>query len=182
MQSSRCLPSDLARAECDAQRIGSLDALVPARATQDITPSVRRHVWRRDGGKCTLPDCRAAANLELHHIIARADGGTHEASQIILLCDGHHAALHRGAIKITGTAPDQLLITRLDEKPVAHVGHSKLADAAILVEARTALVGLGFKRHEAVTAIEAARQDLGPSITLEAILREALRRCPKPRS
>ncbi|MBA3395723.1 MAG: HNH endonuclease, partial [Deltaproteobacteria bacterium] len=75
-------PAELARAECDAQRIGSLDTNRPTRAKQDIPPSVRRLVWRRDGGKCTIPSCRSAAYLELHHIVAREDGGTHDASNI----------------------------------------------------------------------------------------------------
>ena len=124
-------PVELARAECDAQRIGSLDTNQPTRATQDIPPRVRRLVWRRDGGKCTLPSCRSAANLELHHIVARADGGTHEPDQIVLLCDSHHAALHRGQITIKGTAPNTLVVTRACDTPVAHVGHAgKLADAS----------------------------------------------------
>jgi hypothetical protein len=166
---------ELARAECDAQRIGSLGASTPARAAQDIPPSVRRLVWRRDGGKCTLEDCRSAANLELHHLITRADGGTHEPDQIVLLCDAHHAALHRGLITITGTAPDQLVVTRID--PVAHMGQpSKLDRAVILVDARTALVTLGYKKHEAAAAVDDAASQLGGDVTLEVVIREALRR------
>jgi hypothetical protein len=171
-------PSEVARAECDAQRIGRLDAEVPTRATQDISPRVRRQVWRRDGGTCTLPSCRAAANLELHHIIPRSDGGSHTARNVLILCDAHHSAAHRGVITISGRAPDQLVITKAQ---AAHVGHSKLDHSVMLVEARTALVGLGFKRPEAAAAIDAASQSVGPTVTLETIIREALRRCPKPR-
>jgi hypothetical protein len=39
---------------------------------------------------------------------------------------------------------------------LAHVGHSKLDEA--VVETRTALAGLGFRRPEAAAAIDAARQ------------------------
>ena len=171
--------TELARAECDAQRIGSLDAEWPTRATQDIPPSVRRLVWRRDGGKCTLASCRSAANLELHHIIARSDGGTHEPSQIVLLCDSHHTALHQGRIAITGRAPDKLVVTGVNESP-AHVGHSKLDQATMLVEARMALVTLGYKKHEAASAVDAAHTHAGTGATLEVVIREALRRCRKP--
>ena len=171
--------TELARAECDAQRIGSLDAERPTRATQDIPPSVRRLVWRRDGGKCTLASCRSAANLELHHIIARTDGGTHEPAQIVLLCDSHHTALHSGLITITGRAPDKLVVTGVHES-VAHVVHSKLDLATMLVEARAALTSLGYKKHEAASAVDAARDHVGTSTTLEVVIREALRRCPKP--
>jgi hypothetical protein len=171
-------PAELARAECDAQRIGSLDTNSPTRATQDIPPSVRRLVWRRDGGKCALPSCRSAAYLELHHIVARDDGGTHDAENIAVLCDGCHAALHRGQITITGTAPNNLVVTRAH--PVAHVGQaSKLDRATISVEARAALVTLGYKKHEAAAAVDAALVHVGGD-ALDVLIREALRRCGKP--
>ncbi|MGE0550416.1 MAG: HNH endonuclease [Kofleriaceae bacterium] len=105
--------SELERAECDAQWIGSLDGQVPARAKQDITPKVRRLVWRRDQGRCVMPGCRSAAHLDLHHVVPRAQGGTHKPENLVLLCGSHHDARHRGQIAITGTAPDRLVITRV---------------------------------------------------------------------
>jgi len=53
-------PAAVERALCDAQHLGSLDGDAPARAHQDIPPSVVRFVWRRDGGRCRLPGCRSA--------------------------------------------------------------------------------------------------------------------------
>ncbi|MGE0872891.1 MAG: HNH endonuclease [Kofleriaceae bacterium] len=206
-------PADLARAECDAQRIGSLDAQKPARATQDISPKVRRFVWRRDRGRCVIPGCRSSAHLDLHHIIPRAQGGTSEPAQIILLCGAHHDARHRGQIAITGTAPDNLVITRMAiagtaapaqvttrtaSQKVAHVsqreaddrpgasrvarldGPSALDRAALQVDARRALITLGFKAPEASAAVAAALAQVGHGATLEQVLREALRRCHKP--
>jgi hypothetical protein len=173
-------PAELARAECDAQRIGSLDAKWPARAKQDIPPSVRRLVWRRDSGKCAIPSCRSAAHCEFHHIVAREHGGTHDAENICLLCDSCHAALHRRQITITGTAPSKLVITRIPDA-VARAGQaSKLDRATTLVEARTALVTLGYKKHEAAAAVDDALIHVGPDAALEVLLREALRRCLKP--
>ncbi|MGE0550275.1 MAG: HNH endonuclease [Kofleriaceae bacterium] len=117
-------PAELERAECDAQWVGSLDGQEPARAEQDITPRVRRLVWRRDHGRCVMPGCRSAAHLDLHHIVPRAQGGTHKPENIVLICGSHHDARHRGQIEITGTAPDRLLITRMGincTAPPAHV-------------------------------------------------------------
>ena len=152
-------PVELARAECDAQRIGSLDTNRPTRATQDIPPRVRRLVWRRDGGKCTLPSCRSAANLELHHIVARADGGTHEPDQLVLLCDGHHAALHRGQITITGTAPNKLVVTRAFDERVAHVGQpSKLDQGTRAFDERVAHVPTS---HSSTTVLKISPTSLG---------------------
>jgi len=92
--------ADRERAECDAQRVSAT-----ARATQDITPKKRAAVFRRDRGRCCVPGCRSARYLEVHHIIPRADGGSHELENLCLLCDGHHHALHDGKLTITGCAP-----------------------------------------------------------------------------
>ena len=71
------------RAMCDAQHIGSIDGDGPERAYQDIPPSVVRFVWRRDGGRCRADGCRSARGLEVHHIVHREHGGSHDA----LNCD-----------------------------------------------------------------------------------------------
>jgi len=98
-------PADVARAECDAQRIGSLDGQ-PTRATQDIPPKTRRFVLLRDGGRCTVPGCRASRFIEVHHIEHLENGGDHRATNLTSLCGGHHGAHHRGALIITGSAPN----------------------------------------------------------------------------
>jgi hypothetical protein len=95
--------ADRARAECDAQRIGS-DA-APGRATQDVSPKTRRFVRRRDGGKCCVPTCRASRYLEIHHIVPREAGGSHEPDNLTLICDAHHRAYHQGKLLISGKAP-----------------------------------------------------------------------------
>ncbi|MGE0547998.1 MAG: HNH endonuclease [Kofleriaceae bacterium] len=192
-------PTELERAQCDAQWIGSLDAQEPARATQDITPSVRRLVWRRDQGRCVIPGCRSSAHLDLHHIIPRAHGGTHKPENLILLCGAHHDARHRNQLAITGTAPDKLVITRVAIAGTAppaqvttctglphatHAGHASHSDgfdrAALEVDARRALTTLGFKAHAASAAVSAAVAHVGHDATLEQLLREALRRCRRP--
>jgi hypothetical protein len=55
--------------------------------------------------------CRSARGLELHHIVHRADGGSHDAKNIALVCSACHLAHHRGALTITGTA-EHLVIHR----------------------------------------------------------------------
>ncbi|CAN5716848.1 hypothetical protein BH11MYX1_BH11MYX1_22970 [soil metagenome] len=108
-------------AECDAQRVGS--DREAERATQDIAPKVRRFVWRRDHGKCCVPSCRASRNIDIHHVVHRAHGGNHEASNLLLLCGGHHRALHEGKLLITGLAPDLTFAYARRSPPSAHVGH-----------------------------------------------------------
>ena len=79
-------PAAVERAECDAQHIGSIDGAAPERATQDIPPATVRFILRRDGGRCRVPGCRSARGLEVHHILHRAHGGTHEPANLVVLC------------------------------------------------------------------------------------------------
>ena len=110
---------------CDAQHIGSIDGTEPERAYQDIPPSVARLVWRRDGGRCRVPGCRSSRGLELHHLIHRADGGTHEASNLGLVCAACHQAHHDGRLTISGTV-DQIEVHRRG----AHVDATESVTAA----------------------------------------------------
>ncbi|HEX8113599.1 MAG TPA: HNH endonuclease signature motif containing protein [Kofleriaceae bacterium] len=111
-------PAAIDRAMCDAQHIGSIDSTVPERAYQDIPPSTARLVWRRDGGRCRVPGCRSARGLEIHHVVHRADGGSHDASNLCLLCSACHLAHHRGALTIAGTV-DRLEVRRPGQPPQA---------------------------------------------------------------
>jgi hypothetical protein len=79
----------LERAECDAQLIGSLNGN-PEAASQEVPPRVRRFVMKRDGERCQVPGCRSALFLEVHHIVHREHGGTHDPSNLLVLCGGHH--------------------------------------------------------------------------------------------
>lgn len=76
-----------AMANCDAQRIpiahvDTATAAKAVRASQDVPPSVRRSVLRRDHHRCRMPGCTHAMFVDLHHVMARADGGEHEPSNV----------------------------------------------------------------------------------------------------
>jgi len=114
---------------------------------------MRRFIWHRDGGRCQTPGCRSAFGLEIHHIEPRADGGTHDASNLTLRCGGCHRANHEGRLTITGTAPDRLITRRRE-----HVGASSpVADEPI-----------------ARRVVDAAAAPLGREAPLEVIIGEAL--------
>jgi 5-methylcytosine-specific restriction endonuclease McrA len=170
---------DVARAECDAQWVGSLDG-EPGSAAQDIAPKTRRFVWHRDGGRCTVPGCRASSFLEVHHIVHREHGGGNEAENLTLLCGGHHDAHHAGRLVIRGRAPNlrfELAGERL--KPTrAHVD-ALPERAEMRADAVLALHTLGFKKPEAVAAVDAALAARSPPSDLETLLRLALRYCPR---
>jgi hypothetical protein len=171
------------RALCDAQHIGSIDGDEPERAHQDIPPSVARLVWRRDGGRCRVDGCRSSRGLELHHVIHRADGGGHDASNIVLVCSACHLAHHRGALTISGTATE-LQVRRPGESaatgaqddpggfagspahgahesarsrgPIAAVDASVAAGGVSPVAAPDACVGAGPRPRGAIAAVDAS--------------------------
>jgi 5-methylcytosine-specific restriction endonuclease McrA len=181
-------PADVERAQCDAQRVGSLDG-EPESAVQDIPPKTRRFVWRRDGDRCTVPGCRASSFIEVHHIVHREDGGGHEAENLTLLCGGHHDAHHAGRLVIRGRAPNLTFEIGGDRwKPThAHVddrlkpagAHVDDRLAQMRADAVLALHTLGFKKPEAIAAVDAALAAASPPFDLEVLLRLALRHCPK---
>ncbi len=133
---------DLERACCDAERIGSLDPDDRKRAVQDVPPSTRRLIHRRDGGRCKMPGCRSTRCLEIHHIVPRSLGGTNDPEKLALICDGCHAALHRGLITVTGTA-SQLVVTRRHE---VLYDQTAANDEAEIADATSEVVVI--RRHE----------------------------------
>ncbi len=155
---------DVQRAECDAQRIGP-----DQRAKQDIPPKTRRFVFHRDGGKCVVPGCRAKRFLDVHHIITRADGGGHDAENLVVMCSLHHRELHAGAFAMVGPA-SKLEVTR----PVAHVGH-RFELETMKVEAKQALAQAGYPKPIASRMVERAKP---AATTLEDLIRAALREKP----
>jgi HNH endonuclease len=174
-------PHEVEAACCDAQNIGRVTHVdgKPARATQTIPPSVRRFVSRRDHGRCRVDGCRSAKHLEAHHIIPRAEGGTHDPSLLALLCDAHHTQVHRGVLSVTGDANGRLEFRLADGTRVGEPARVRARscrprtgpDSTHQADAISALRNLDVPaRHarEAVAAAVAAGAE-----DLESILRHA---------
>ncbi|HEY0483144.1 MAG TPA: HNH endonuclease signature motif containing protein [Kofleriaceae bacterium] len=124
-------PEVFERASCDAKRLGSLDAAVPERATTTVTPRLREQAFARDHHRCTVPGCRSARNLDIHHVIEQCRGGTHDLWNLTLLCSGHHAALHAGLLTLHGQAPYELAFRWVYRSPIP---------AGLAPEARRAMI------------------------------------------
>ena len=167
-------PAALETALCDAQHIGSLDGDGVERAKQDIPPAVRRKVLRRDHGKCRVPDCRSARNLDVHHIVPREKGGSHDVENLITLCESHHLAHHAGALIIEGRAWSPTIVRR---------AHNAFTIAKHAIDAGRVLKEMGFDKREVKVAIEKARAHVGTTEqSLEQWIKIALRYCPRPTS
>jgi hypothetical protein len=58
----------------------------------NISNTIRKQVYRRDGWQCAL--CDSTKQLQIHHCIKRSQGGTSNPENLIALCSKCHAAAH----------------------------------------------------------------------------------------
>ncbi|HUS29889.1 MAG TPA: HNH endonuclease [Kofleriaceae bacterium] len=179
------------RAQCNAVICDDEKGMRPKRT---IPARIERLVLERAQHRCEVPGCRSSRYLAIHHIVFWSHGGTHELSNLIVLCDGHHRLLHDGLLKITGEAPDKLaferggvpLAGREGHAPRKHVAAASVKramnapdlerdDPATLAQA--ALRQLGFKAPLAARAVDEACAHVGTGVELGVLIREALRHC-----
>jgi hypothetical protein len=98
---------ELAREGRGVQRGGPLPA------------AVRRAVLLRDRCRCRVPGCSRRRYVDVHHLVARSDGGEHSRSNCITLCSTHHRRLHEGKLLITGDADAEPVFQNAAKRTVA---------------------------------------------------------------
>jgi hypothetical protein len=166
-------PAAIECAQCDGRDIGSIDDDVVARAKHKIPPAVRRKVFARDRHRCAVPGCRST-NLDVHHVLEVSNGGKHDLSNLITLCEGHHLAVHEGSLLLEG-APPSVTFTRRS--------NSSFTVAVRAVEAASALRRLGYKPAEIKAAVDATRTLVGKyDLSKQQWIKIALSKCPRPAS
>ncbi len=72
------------------------------------TPAQRREMLRRDGYCCAVPGCPHKLWLDVHHVIFYCEGGVTLPENLIVVCTKCHRNIHKGRLKVTGSAPDGL--------------------------------------------------------------------------
>jgi Holliday junction resolvasome RuvABC DNA-binding subunit/5-methylcytosine-specific restriction endonuclease McrA len=186
--STRANPTTDEPAETDAPA-----ASKSGKITSDIPARTRRRVWARDQGRCRVPGCRATRHIDIHHLIPRALGGTHDEWSLCLLCSGHHQQHHQGLLSITGRAPDQQVFIRdgkrlvdarcgaeasgvdaLRSSTAAPIATSRFADVCKLEHAKQALRQLGFTARAARGALELASAHVDADADVPQLVRAAL--------
>ena len=71
--------------------------------------TLQRRIRARDKHFCQVPGCSRAA-VHAHHIKPRSQGGSDDPSNLISLCAAHHLhGIHGGRIRVTGSAPDEIV-------------------------------------------------------------------------
>jgi hypothetical protein len=167
-----------AMAECDAQHVPSAHVGAPVdtprpRAAQEVPPAVRRSVLRRDHHRCQVPGCQHATFVDVHHLLARADGGEHHPNNLLTLCAAHHRAVHEGTLVIAGSATERGLLVRHADGTL-YGTLPAVPVALVQTRAFQALRGLGFTERSARQALNRALETLEPHAELEVVLRHAL--------
>jgi hypothetical protein len=152
-----------------------MDAPRPPRAKQTIPPAKRRTTMQRDKHRCRVPGCRNATFVDVHHITARAEGGSNEVTNLIVLCGAHHLAVHRGELVIEGPAADDVRFRHADGSGYGEA----LNPAKIDVQTKVfkSLCGLGFGDGAVRRVLDSLRREPGVEpVTAEGLLRRALQR------
>lgn len=74
--------------------------------------AAREIVRKRDHGKCRIPGCKERSE-HCHHIVfrSRSRGQRWNPANLCSLCVDHHTLVHKGIIKIEGSADEELIIT-----------------------------------------------------------------------
>jgi hypothetical protein len=137
----------LRRLACDsgllvAKTDAAGNVLDVGRRRRTVSPTLLRALVLRDR-RCQFPGCTCAAFVEAHHIEHWADGGATSIENMLLLCHGHHVAVHERGFRVErrsdgGVAffdPDGRLV---DAPPPPAVGGDEAA-AGVPIDGRTAL-------------------------------------------
>jgi hypothetical protein len=70
---------------------------------------------------CRMPGCgRSPRWCQIHHIRERENGGTHELSNLVLVCTFHHRQIHRDGLKLAWDADGLALLVTLPGGATLH--------------------------------------------------------------
>jgi 5-methylcytosine-specific restriction endonuclease McrA len=96
LRKKKCAATHRPRASADrATREAPRHITSEGTRSRYIPAQVRRDVWTRDGARCCYVDergqrCGETTHLEIHHRVAYAKGGTHDAENLELRCRVHN--------------------------------------------------------------------------------------------
>ncbi|MFO0726310.1 MAG: HNH endonuclease signature motif containing protein [Myxococcota bacterium] len=87
-----------------------------------VTPSLRRAVRARDGGRCVVPGCTHLRFVDIHHLTPVAMGGPNALANLVSLCTAHHQRLHEGRLAIEPDCSGGWSVRQEDGARYGHVG------------------------------------------------------------
>jgi Domain of unknown function (DUF222)/HNH endonuclease len=102
------------RLACDATMAVALDddvghTMYEGRNRRFATVAQRREVMRRDR-HCRFPGCTNVTFTNVHHVVGWKPGGTTDLDNLALMCQYHHAVVHRKGWTMSGDANGELTV------------------------------------------------------------------------
>ncbi len=159
----------VSEAACDSEIVDLVsDGAARGQRSRTIPTRTRRAVQHVYGGMCAVPGCRHRLWVDVHHVRAYADGGSHEEPNLVLLCTAHHRMLHQGRMGLQRDAGDWVF--RFPWGPERRRPLPHLADGAATAPggrphlADGAATATGGRPHHSVGG-EASRRYDGPIAT-----------------
>ena len=86
-----------------------------------LPSAIRRTVMLRDHCRCRVPGCNRRRYVDVHHIVAQANGGMHSRRNCLVLCTTHHRLLHEGKLQVSGDAEGELSFLDARGQPLVYV-------------------------------------------------------------
>ncbi|GDX81918.1 hypothetical protein LBMAG42_37290 [Deltaproteobacteria bacterium] len=101
----------VAEAACDAEVIDMRPGSAQGRSSRVIAPVLRKKLLNRAQWRCEVPECCSLLWLDVHHLRARADGGDNQPQNLVVVCSGHHRAIHAGGLALERGVGDRMVVT-----------------------------------------------------------------------
>ena len=76
------------------------DLTAHERRERDISEATRQAVLERDNGQCQACGQAGDNRLQLHHVIYRSQGGSHDEENLVTLCFDCHKDVHDGLLRL----------------------------------------------------------------------------------
>jgi hypothetical protein len=157
------------RLACDASRVvmrHDADGRVVevGARTRTIPPALRRALQHRDGG-CRFPGCGVRFG-QGHHIRHWAQGGPTTLSNLALVCNRHHRAVHEEGFQVARESDGELRFRRPDGRLLPEVPRPSAVpdDPCEVLRARHQENGLDLHAHTATPGWLGERLDVGYAI------------------
>jgi len=104
----------LGEATCDAEVVDLRPGPGQGRLTHQVPPARRRAVLHGHGTRCAVPYCRSTLWLDVHHILPRVAGGTHDLANLVPLCSLHHRLVHEGRVQVARDERGRIICVHAD--------------------------------------------------------------------
>ncbi|MBI4614124.1 MAG: HNH endonuclease [Planctomycetes bacterium] len=103
----------LSREDALQEEIRRALAAMAERAPKADDP-LRRAIYLRDGGRCSVCGCHAALYVQVHHVDPRAEGGGNDPANLALVCTRCHSLAHSNYARLVPREPHPPLIFRIE--------------------------------------------------------------------